>query len=303
MRVARAYSITGLSGFFAPHITSDLMETGAVGGGVAVDKGVEVSVEYVSSGDRLLVKNYINGVLVDNSLVGYVLEEFMKEYSINVYGEIVVNQETSIPIGGGYGTSAASALAIAIALTRLFKIKTTLERIGRIAHKADILAKKGLGTVVGILNPCDGVVLVKKPGGPGVAEIDHILVDEDIYVVSAFYGAFDKTTLLSDLPSLETIRKIGLDTLASILREPSIENFIQQCLLFSKRTGLLKKPLERVIESVSKTYGVLGFSMNMIGDAVFGFVERDCIEDVLDTITKTRKPKWIHYWRPVRCFS
>ncbi len=299
---ATAYSPAGLSGFFSPHITSDLLETGAIGGGVAVDKGVYVRVRVLE--DRPTgIKTFINGEPIESDIVEYVVREFCREYSVSVTGELVVEQEIQVPIGGGYGTSAASALAVAIALARLYRVKTTLEKLAVIAHKADIVTKHGLGTVVGILEPCDGVVLVVKPGGPGRAVIEHILDWNNLYVLTAYYGSIDKTKLLSDIPGLEFISRIGYETLENILREPCIENFIRECLQFSRKTGLLKKPLENVIERVNSVRGVIGFSMTMVGDAVFGFVEKDSIEDAVDAIVKTRRPQWIHYWRLCRCYS
>lgn len=290
-----------LSGFFAPFVASDFTIMGAVGGGIGLERGVylEVSVEY-SDRNSVSIENYINGVKVNGCIVRYIVSKLLLEKDVEGV-RITVNQKIDVPIGGGYGSSAASALAIALTLSSILKLKKTVKQIAQIAHEADIVCRTGLGeTVVGLLNPCGGIIIVKKPGGPYHAEVDHIPVDSSIMAVTAFYNSIPKNSIMASQSDVERIRRAGLETLNNIFASPSPDVFISKCYEFSVKSGLLTKWIENVIKGVTAIKGVLGASMNMIGEGVFMLVERSYIEDAINYIIKTR-PKWIHIWSPMVC--
>ncbi len=307
MARARCWIPAGLSGFFVPHITDDVRTTGACGGGFALDRGVEVEVaiEYID-GDRVEVINRINGVGIESKLARYVVERIVEKYGLQKGIRVLIEQRIDVPIGGGYGTSGASALGIALALAKAAKVRATLLDLAMAAHEADIASRTGLGTVVGLLGPKHGIVLVVKAGGPGTAVVDCIPMDSSLYVVTAFYGAKDKTEILSNIHTLSFIRDVGLKTLRRVLETPSPEVFAEQCEEFARRTGLMISRISRVIEEAKRLEGVLGGSMNMIGDGLFLIVEKDRVEDVVHIIESVEKPRWVHWFRPgigceIRC--
>jgi len=292
----------GLSGFFAPYIAENFVFTGAIGGGITVDRGVylELSIDYHNSKNGVLVENYINNTKINNSCIAkYVTSRLLSEAGIDGI-KIAINQRIDIPIGGGYGSSGASALAIALALANSLKLRKTIKQIAQIAHEADIICRTGLGTVVGLLNPCGGIVIVKKAGDPYHAEIDHIPVDSSITAISAFYNPIPKNNILNSNNNLEKIRRIGLEILNEILKDPSPETFIRKCYEFAVKSELITNWVNSIIKEVASIRGVLGASMNMIGEGIFMFIERNYVENVINVINRT-KPKWIHIWSPMIC--
>ncbi|MCS7127680.1 MAG: hypothetical protein N3E36_00135 [Sulfolobales archaeon] len=292
----------GLSGFFAPHITNELATTGAIGGGLVLDEGVLVELNVVSSASReTLVENYINGSRVESCIANYVTAKIFREAGVDSY-RVIVKQLVRVPIGGGYGTSAASALAIAVALAKALGIRRTLKWIAEVAHEADIVCKTGLGTVVGILNQGYGIVIVKRPGGPFYTNVDHVLLDNSITAFTAFYKPISKAELLSQHDLLSSVRSIGLSTLKKIVRDPCPENFMKSCLEFSLKTGLLQGKLRNIVLEVNKLRGVIGASMNMIGEGLYGLVEKEYLDQVIDYV-KSTAPSWIYSWRPAKCLE
>ncbi len=292
----------GLSGFFAPHFTSELATTGAIGGGLVLDEGVSVELNVLSSDSgKALVENYINGSRVESCIANYVAAKILREAGLDSC-RVVVKQMVEVPIGGGYGTSAASALAISIALAKALGIRRTLKWVAEVAHEADIVCKTGLGTVVGILNQGYGIVIVKKPGGPFHTEVEHILLDNSITAFTAFYKPISKAELLSRSDLLANAREIGLRTLKKIFRDPCPENFMKSCLEFSLKTGLLQGELRSIVLEVNKLRGVIGASMNMIGEGLYGLVEGEYLDQVIEYV-KSTYPRWIHSWRPAKCLE
>ncbi|RLG80292.1 MAG: hypothetical protein DRO13_04070 [Thermoprotei archaeon] len=294
---ARARAAAGLSGFFAPHIAGTLRETGAIGGGLGIDGAVKADIA-VELGEKqeIVVRNVINGEELDSCIARYIVEKLFAEAGVPG-GRVHIEQEIAVPIGGGYGTSGASALAIAYALSRALGLASTPDTVAEIAHEADIVCKTGLGTVVGIMQPCRGITLVAKPGGPGLALVKCIPLDQSLRAITAFYAPIPKNSILTSRIQLERVRKEGLAVLKSIEENPSPENFMEQCRSFAKKTGLITPRIERVLASLRSVEGVIGASMNMIGEAVFALVYADRVEDALAALSKT-KPEWMHTWQP-----
>ncbi|MEM0027549.1 MAG: hypothetical protein QXT53_05960 [Ignisphaera sp.] len=297
MRRVRSTASAGISGFFAPHIASDLRETGAVGGGLGVAKAivVEVSVD-LSHSDGLVVVNRINGSYIDGCLARYIAERIFA-IAGRKGGRVYIDQRISVPIGGGYGSSGGSAVAIAFALAKALDIPIDFDDVAEIAHEADIVCKSGLGTVVGVLKPCDGIVLVSKPGGPRIAEVRCIPMEPNLTALTAFYRPIPKNSILSSSDHLEKVRAIGLETLKRIEASPTPENFIRSCYQFALETGFLTPKIRQVIELLQEIDGVIGASMNMVGEALFAIVYDYAVDKALEIIEKT-SPVWVYRWRP-----
>lgn len=267
------FSPSGLSGFFAPYITSDISKTGSIGGGVTIDKGVTVTVEDSMDED---IHTYINNMEIKNSIAEYMALKLMNE--ANVTTGLIIKQEITPPIGYGYGTSAASALATGLAVARYLNINKTLYGIGRLAHEAEVLFRTGLGTVQGLLNP--GIVLVREPGEPGRAFVDNILYDEDIFVVTVWYSSIKTSEIIDKKMNLEYIRYLGKKTLEKILKDPSPRNMMIKCWEFAQKIGFLTPRIKNIVNVLWAVDGVIGATQNMLGEAFFTLTYKEGIEEI-----------------------
>ena len=280
MTTVEAYSPAGLSGFFATHIVKgDLLRTGAIGGGITLEKGVHVTVKADPS-EKNSVITLLNGKKADMYVARRVAEELLSltEDCFN----LIIDQRIDVPVGGGLGTSGASAIATALAVAKAINLHITYYKVAQIAHIAEILSGTGLGTVSGLV--VSGLVLIVKPGAPGYDKVERILADDNLRVVIGFFGPIDKKKVLGR-KDLDKINEIGKEVLNRILDDPTPESFMKYCLHFAKSSGLIS---ERVLECVETALrlGAIGASQTMIGDAVFALADKDVVEDIVEHFKK-----------------
>jgi len=280
MTTAEAYSPAGLSGFFATHIVKgDLLRTGAIGGGITLEKGVHVTVKAEPS-EKNSVITLLNGKKADMYVARRVAEELLSltEDCFN----LIIDQKIDVPVGGGLGTSGASAIATALAVAKAINMHITYYKVAQIAHIAEILSGTGLGTVSGLV--VGGLVLITKPGAPGYDKVERILVDDSLRIVIGFFGSIDKREVLGR-KDLDKINKIGKEVLNRILNDPTPESFMKYCLYFAKRSGLISKRVLECVETALRL-GAIGASQTMIGDAVFALADKDIAENIAEQFKK-----------------
>ncbi len=118
------------------------------------------------------------------------------------------------PIGQGFGTSGAGALATSIAIGDLFHLKFSLSKAADFAHISEIENLTGLGTVISLASGTGAVGLVTEPGAFSVGRTDAILIDfADFVLVCAAFGPIKKSTVLSDEHSRLKVNEFGTITL------------------------------------------------------------------------------------------
>ena len=282
LHLKKAYSPAGISGFFAPYINPTIRETGSIGGGVTIKEGITVEV-YDSPDEEVHV--YINGKKMENSLAEYVTLKLMNEADIST--GLTIRQTIKPPIGYGYGTSAASAIATGLAVARYLNINKTLYDIGRIAHETEIIFRTGLGTVQGILNP--GIVLIRRHGEPGEAFVDNIIYDEEIYVITGWYRPIDTKQVLEGGANLEYLKYLGEKTMEKILKDPTPQNLMLRCWEYAQKAGFLTPTLENIIKTIWNIDGVIGVTQNMIGEAFFALAYKEALEETRNVLEEAEE--------------
>ncbi len=272
----RAVIPAGVSAIFEPFICSDPFLSGARGSGIGVEEAVEVSLS-ISKSDRLAVTNYINGEPARDGLGIIAVKTFFEILGIEPKYHIEINQKINVPIGCGFGTSAASALGIVLLLSRTLKLPLSLIQIGDIAHIAEIRARTGLGTVSGLVFLGD-IVIVARPGAPSNCLVDRILLGcGDIYVVLASRGKKETAIALSDSGLIEKASTYGKIAVDKLIKDPTPENFFQISRSFARKTGLLVRDIDRLIDKLKGT--VIGAAQAMIGDSIFALAYREDIDE------------------------
>ena len=294
MYSAKAFSPAGLSGFFAAYpVKDDPLRSGAKGGGLALARGVKVEVS-VEEAKKTEIITLLNGELRDMYVARRAIEILLQKAEYDM--RIVIDQEIQIPVGGGLGSSAASALAAALAFAKAARLKVTYNEAARAAHIADVECGTGLGTVSGLV--VGGMLLVTKPGAPDLDEVKRLIVGPELKVVIGFYGPIKKETVLksSDIPR---INEIGEETLRNILRDPLPENFMRECWEFVRKTGLASSRVIKGVEAARKA-GALGASQAMIGETVYALVEDGRVAEVAEAVKKTGAEVFVTEveWRP-----
>ena len=229
VKKARAFSPAGISSFFQICDTeqdgrpiTDPERVGARGGGFGLRKGVLTEVDATESKTKS-TKVFINGrhapeAHTTRTVADMLLEKTGQPYSVEI------KHHVEIPIGAGFGASAAGAMSAALALCKAVNLNLTYREIGRIAHVAEVKCKTGLGTVSGIM--FGGCVLVLEPGAPNHGAVDRILMSPDYHIVAGVFQPRLTSEFLKSTKKRAVINKMGQKTLELILAEPSLENFL-----------------------------------------------------------------------------
>jgi len=295
VKKARAFSPAGISSFFQicdrepnGRPITDLERVGARGGGFGLKKGVLTEVGVTMSKSKS-VKVFINGrhapeAETTRTVVDMLLERVDKPYSIEV------KHRVEVPIGAGFGASAAGAMGAALALCEALNLNLTYREIGRIAHVAEVTCKTGLGTVSGIM--FGGCVLVLEPGAPDHGAVDRIPIQPDFHIVAGVFQPRLTSKFLESTKKRAVINEVGQKTLERILAEPSLENFLHSCREFAEKTGLATKRVVRLMTAAEKA-GAVGAAQNMLGEAVHALVERDKAKSVVKVFERVLPPEKI----------
>jgi len=288
LKGVRAFSPAGISSFFeicdrtldgAP--ITDPERVGARGGGFVISKGVLTEVGLAEAKENQ-IRVFIDGKLwPEADTTRTVVETLLKKVPETYY--VTVRHRVKVPIGAGFGSSAAGALGTALALSKALDLNLTYNQLGRIAHMAEVSCQTGLGTVGPLM--LGGCIITTEPGAPGYASLDRIPVSPDHRIVAGTYRPFPTKKILSSLEKRRTINEWGRRTLEKILADPSLENFMWKCKEFAIGTGLVTSRVRKLIELAEKT-GAIGAAQNMVGEAVHALVTVDKVESVVQAFKK-----------------
>ena len=285
---ARAFSPAGISSFFEicdrtsdGRLLHNPNQIGARGGGFGINKGVHTEVNLTESEENQ-IRVSINGKLwpeadTTRTVVETLLQKVPKTCNITV------KHQVEVPIGAGFGSSAAGALGTALALSKALGLHFTYNQLGQIAHAAEIKCLTGLGTVGPLM--LGGCIMTTEPGAPGYASIDRIPISPDHRIVVGTYSAYPTKKILSSQEKRTIINESGRKTLERILADPSLENLMRACKEFAVATGFATRRVRRLIELAEKA-GAIGAAQNMVGEAVHALVTVDKMKDVVQAFKK-----------------
>jgi len=288
VKKAKAFSPAGISSFFeicdtAPNgsAISDLERIGARGGGFGIQRGVMTEV-CISESKTSTICVFINRKEAPEAETTKTVAQMLLEKTHESY-EVVIKHKVDVPIGAGFGSSAAGALTAALALSKALGLNLTYNQIGRIAHVAEIKCKTGLGTVGPLM--LGGCIITIEPGAPGIALIDRIPISTDYVIVAGTFGSIPTKEVLSSPEKRLAVNKWGGKTLDKILFKPSLENFLACCRDFAEKTGFITERL-RTLMRLAEEAGAIGAAQNMVGEAVHALTTLENAENVVQAFKK-----------------
>ncbi len=267
-----------LSSIFSPKLFWDgkprerAEEIGARGGGFALANGVETWVE-VEEGEGEEVE--VNG-RVESFPPSTEAAETMRRL-LGVKGFIRIRHRILVPIGTGFGTSAAAALGVILSLSKIMEYGITLQEACRITHEVELRCRTGLNSEVGIM--AGGLVLVLREGAPPRCMIDTIPLPRDAVLVAVVAGELKTSKILSEVEKLKRVEKIGDRYMERILSNPTPENFLKNARGFAYEAGFVTREVEEAFEAFSRL-PTLGYAQNMLGKAAHALVRRGDVSRV-----------------------
>jgi pantoate kinase len=283
LKTAKAFAPAAISSFFEICDTqngkpiADLERVGARGGGFGLQKGTTTTLT-AEKAEKTSIQVFINKKpVLQNSTTQKVIETLLSK--TNAKYSITVEHEVEVPIGMGFGTSAAGALNAGLALADALDLPLTYNQIGKVAHVAEIECQTGLGTVSSLTfgGKC---ILVTEPGAPGICQTDRIPVSPNYTLVAGFFDSkIPKSSIFSSPQRKQEITQIGKETMQKILKKPCVENFLDCCWTFSQKAGFATEKVRHLV-ALAQDAGAVGCAQNMVGEAVHCLVEEekaDCV--------------------------
>ncbi|MCW4023482.1 MAG: hypothetical protein NWF01_00390 [Candidatus Bathyarchaeota archaeon] len=277
-KTAKAFAPGAISSFFQINDSqngkplTNPEKMGAWGGGFGLAKGTTTTLT-IEKTQKSSVNVFINQKPVAQACATHKVAEKLLSKISEKY-EVTIEHQVELPIGMGFGTSAAGALTTGLALSDALGLPLTVNQIGKIAHVVDIECKTGLGTVSSLTfgGKC---ILVTKPGAPGICQTDQIPISPKYVLVAGFFNTkISKNEIFSNPQRKQKINRVGKNTLKNIQKVPCLENFLSCCWEFSEKSGFATENVRR-LAALGLDAGGVGCAQNMIGEAVHCLVAEE----------------------------
>ena len=193
-------------------------------------------------------------------------------------GTLVMEQTMGVPIGCGFGASAAAAISGVYAAAKATGIRLAKAKLAYYAHVAEILQQTGLGTV-SVTYDRIGAGAITKAGGPGISEFLNVRYPAQTRIVTASLAPFRKSDALSAPQTVNRINDLGNRALRNLVTSPTLETLGIEGERFSESLGLMN-PNVKKLARLAKASGASYASQNMIGHAIHALVTADIAETV-----------------------
>jgi pantoate kinase len=242
-----------ISGYFKRVDGHDLATTGSIGAGIVIDEGVTatahasrtpaVRIERIDrDGHRYEVAQDSPPIISAMSRIG-------------VSASVVT--ECRLPIGAGFGLSAAALLASLTAINRLAGCDMSPEEIAEIAHETEVTFRTGLGDVAA----CQGGGRVVRTGAGIKGKIERRFdLPEPLFAVS--FGPIHTPTVLGSPAQMARV------TAAFPSASPgSVEDLFRLSREFAEKSGLVTPEVKEVLLACDAVN--VPASMTMLGNGVF----------------------------------
>ena len=268
-----AFAPGHISGFFEPIYNKDINRTGSRGAGINITFGALSEVDCESSTTQS-IEVFINNKKANATVIRLALRYLIGENPLKV----IVKTKYEIPVGQGFGMSAAGALSATYALAKILNI-STIDAL-RASHFAEVQLKTGLGDA--IASSFGGIEIRKSAGLPPWGVIEHIPGKGDL-VLCVIGSKLDTKKILEDTNRASKIIDYGKFCTKKILEKPSVENLFTLSKAFTENTNLADEKVISAIDTASK-YGLA--SMCMLGNSIFSMGKTDELCNALSSFGK-----------------
>jgi pantoate kinase len=275
MKKATAFAPGHISGFFQPIIDENMDKTGSRGAGVCISHGATSTVQILDDNIQH-IEIRVNKKKGRFAVTQNAIQRILEDRPIH----ITVDVELDLPVGQGFGMSAASTLSTVIALAHLLR-KPRSSAI-QAAHHAEVTYHTGLGDVAS--SAIGGFEIRETPGISPYGRI-HKITDDHPLLLGLFPGSISTHDVLTNKEQVDRISMIGKECTDKVLCNPTVTTIFDYSFLFTKKTGLATNELLNVLQKINETDHA---SMCMLGHSFFatGNLQRitSCLPDSATSI-------------------
>jgi pantoate kinase len=244
-----------ISGYFKRIEGDTIASSGSIGAGIVISSGVLVTVSADETTSISIRQKNICGSSCEIAKKSPPLEYILAR--LNLTAAIIT--ECQLPIGAGFGLSAAALLATLTALNQLCNLDLTPHSIALYAHESEVIHQTGLGDVAA--SQGGGRVLRMGPGVDG--RIERIFdLTEPLYALS--FGPIPTPSVIG---SPDQIKRISSAFPTSPPRD--LNDFFRISRVFAGTSGLVTPEVREVLERCSDDD--VPASMTMLGNGVFAY--------------------------------
>ncbi len=248
----KAFSPGHISGYFSKVVGEVPECTGSIGAGLVLSEGVTATVERSDETEVVVVADGIE------TIGSPPIEEALERMKV----QALVMTESYLPMGSGFGLSAASLLATIIAADTLFSLSMGMSEITRLAHDIEVSRGNGLGDVAAERG--GGLVCRSSPGINGVAS-RQMVPEMPVAIISL--APISTQQVLASPESMERV------TAAYPGRCPAdIDDFFALSRQFAESSGLITDPVRPILSACDDAN--VPASMTMLGEGVFAYGEK-----------------------------
>jgi len=244
-----------ISGYFRRIEGDTIATTGSIGAGVVISEGVTATVERSEKTSVTIRQKNGTGTYPVINTGSPLLMDVIERLDIGVS----VTTECLLPIGAGFGLSAAALLATLTAVNRLNNMGMDQEEIAQCAHGAEVEHRTGLGDVAACQG--GGRVIRYGPGIHGCIE-RRFDMPEPLYAVC--FGPIHTPSVLGSPGRMECVSSAFPKTTPA-----DAMDFFHLSRDFAERSGLMTREVHKVIR-ICDAAGVPS-GMTMLGNGVFAY--------------------------------
>jgi len=240
VRRGRAFAPAHVSGAFSPRLAArDPRARGSIGAGVVLDAGVTATATWSPGRRAVTVAADVPGPL---SISTVVAEHLLAPRP----GRLTVRLQHRLPVGQGFGSSAAGALATGLAVVAALGLPRS--KAIEVAHLADLYGGGGLGGVAAALG--GGLEVRVRAGIPPWGRVERRPVDERL-LVATLGRPIPSPRVLGDR-RLSARFEAAEGPLLELGARPSWERFWDVAERFTDEVGLADRPLREALRGLRR---------------------------------------------------
>jgi pantoate kinase len=241
--IAAAFAPGHLTGLFSPSVAArDPRARGSLGAGLVLPLGVRATARWTPGGrSRFSVASDLGAPLP-------ISEEVARRLLAGESGSLELFLAHELPVGAGFGMSAAGAVATSLAAGQV--LARSRQNSLEVAHLADLYGGGGLGGVAAILG--GGLELRTRAGLPPRGRVVHRPFPLPVWVAAVGRPLASRPLLRSE-EFLERARRASEAGLSRLTAAPSPAGFLEESERFTDSVRLASPALRRLIRKLRGT--------------------------------------------------